>query len=151
MECSMYRLSVLALVSLMACPKTTTPEPAKPADKGPEITVAMPDSDAARAFARKMVKTTISDWSPTDDRAFQWESATFEPDGTFVAKAAIRAGGESVPCDEIGTWSIDKAVDKTHATLDWTVTKTDCATRSSGDKLRVAVRFEGDEISIAYR
>ena len=42
-------------------------------------------------------------------------------------------------------WSIDKAVDKTHATLDWTVTKTDCATRSSGDKLRVAVRFEGDD------
>ena len=150
MEYSMHRLSFLALTALMACPKPSAPE-AAPMDKGPEITVAMPDSDAARAFARKMLKADIQNWSPTDDRAFQWESVTFKPDGTFVAKAAIRAGGESVPCDEIGTWSVDKAVDKTHATMDWTVTKTDCATRSSGDKLRVAVRFEGDDVNIAYR
>jgi hypothetical protein len=135
----------------MACPKPSTPEVATPTDKGPELTVAMPDSDAARAFARKMLKANISDWSPTDDRAFQWESVVFKADGTFVAKAAIRAAGESVPCDEIGTWSVDKAVDKTHATMDWTVSKTDCATRSSGDKLRVSVKFEGDEINIAYR
>ena len=151
MEFSMHRLSAVLLAALIACPKSAPPEEAKPADKGPELTVAMPDSDAARGFARKMVKAELSKWSPTDDRAFVWESADFKADGTFVAKAAIRAGGESVPCDEIGTWSIDKAVDKTHATMDWTVTKTDCATRSSGDSLRVAVRFENAGISISYR
>jgi hypothetical protein len=143
---------VLPLLLISACakkPTETSPasEPAKP-----EITAEMPDSKEARKFAQRLIAYTLTEWSPTNDKAFMWDAVSFSADGNFTAQAALVASGERIACDEIGHWRIDKGVSTSTATMDWDIIKTDCPSREAPATLRVSFTFaENGTVKIAHR
>jgi hypothetical protein len=121
------------------------------APKGPVVTVNLPDGPDGSSFATLLVTTPVTNWSPTDDRSFQYGNLTFLGDGTFIAAAALSAGGESVPCQEGGSWSVEAVESPTIGTIEMTLEDTDCATRQPGGTQRIRISREADYYRIAYR
>ncbi len=138
------------LLSTLGCKKEVAAPPAQATPKAPALTAEMPDSPEARKFARGLLDNPITNWSPIDDRTFIYTSMSFAPDGTWTADAELTAGGESVPCKEVGEWSIDKAESEVKATMDWTIVKSSCA-RENGSTQRVSATRNEAQYKISYR
>lgn len=143
---------------LVACGKKQAPEPAgdqPAAAPAGELTAEMPDTPEAKAFAKRLVETTVTDWDPLGGASgveLRYKTLTFQPDGSWTAEAALTADFESFECKEVGTWSIDEAESDSAATMNWEVRKTTCPTREAGDALRVKMGIQkGGEYKIAFR
>ena len=130
-----------------ACGEKKAPEPA--AASADSITNADVPPEA-KAFANRLLKTTISSFNPTGATEFTYTAMTFNSDGTWVTKATLRLGGESVDCEETGSWLID-SMNGDSALMEWKVTQTNCPARASGTEQRVSVLLDGDDVKISYR
>ena len=137
-------LSALLLIS--ACGKKTTSEPvaAKAA-----FTAEMPDSPEAKKFARQLTGNPLVDVSPTGSSNFNL-TVTFGTDGSFTSTGQAELGGETLECEEVGTWRID-SMDSTKANMDWTLSKTNCPNRENGSTQRVLLEFTADDFKISFR
>lgn len=138
-------LALLTLASLGACgKKATEPEPAaaaKPAKA--KITADIPEGPDAQAFARKLIGVEVR-WSPTSSSDFTHTALRFAPDGTWSADALVRAAGEELPCNEVGSWQLDSVEGPDTGTLVWSVVKTSCASRDAGTEHRVWMKIDPD-------
>ena len=142
----------LSLVALCACGKkspSTEPAAAAAAKSGPAITAEMPDDASARQFAKQLVAQELTGLNPTGSSDFSL-SITFAGDGTWVSAGHAELGGETLDCQESGTWRIDE-MEGDKAVMDWTIAQTTCPNRSSGETQRVSVAFVGDTPKIAFR
>lgn len=141
----------LLLLLSIACAKQ--PPSAAPAatESGPSLNMALPDDANASVFATLLLATPVTDWSPIDDRSFLYEALTFSGDGTFAARAALSAGGESVPCTESGQWTLEAVESGTAGTISMTLASTDCATRAAESSQRIRLSREGERYRISYR
>ncbi len=140
-------LSALLLIS--ACGKKTTSEPVAAAPAKAEFTAEMPNSPEAKKFARQLTGAPLEDISPTGSSNFNM-SFTFDGDGSFTATGVAELGGETLECNETGTWRID-TMDSTKANMDWNITKTNCPNRDNGSSQRVLLEFTGDTHKISFR
>lgn len=151
----MRALATLALVGLAAgCGPKTPTESAGSTDTSAPITAQMPDTSNARAFASRLVQTTISNWSPISggDVELDYNSMTFAPDGSWTATATMEAAFEEFDCQETGTWIIDTATADDTATMDWEIGRTTCPMREAGSSLRVQMTIERKgEYQISFR
>ncbi|MFT5457706.1 MAG: hypothetical protein ACI9K2_004204 [Myxococcota bacterium] len=138
-----------SFLMLAACAK----QPGSPATPSPAsvLQVQLPAEAGAPDFARTLIGHPVTDWSPTGDRSFLYDTLTMAPDGSFSAAAHLAAGGETVPCTEAGTWSVEAVESETAGTIGLALAQTDCATRSAGTELRLRISREGDRYSISYR
>ena len=139
------------LLLMLACSKQAPSAAVQAAPEGPALDMSIPAGPDGSSFATLLVTTPVVNWSPTDDRSFQYSTLTFSGQGTFTAAAALSAGGESVPCQESGSWSVEDVESPTIGTIEMTLTETDCATRDSGFTQRIRLSRETDHYRIAYR
>lgn len=146
----MFRLTLLlALATVVACGgKEKKPETAPAGEAALEMPKDVPDDDASKAFARKLMKHKARDFRPTEASGAQlvYKTMTFNPDHTWVATALMTADGETFDCNERGTWKMDAADDRDTAHMDWKLEKSTCAGRPQEGNMRVHVRIsdEGD-------
>jgi hypothetical protein len=151
------RSPLAVLIAIVACgPKAATPEataaPAEP--EAPSVTARMPDTEAARAYAQRLLKTRIEGFEPTGDEGltFVWDTWTFAPDGTFNAAAHLASEEEKIPCKESGTWAIDTMPSADAADIDLVVTDTSCPARDAGTKKRVQISLlPGGDVRVGHR
>lgn len=145
----MFRLTVLlSLATLVACGgKKKEPETSGEV-AAVELPSDIPDDDASKAFARKLMKHKARDFRPTEASGAQlvYKTMTFNPDHTWVATALMTAQDETFDCTERGTWKMDKADDRDTAHMNWKLEKSTCAGRPQEGDMRVHVRItdEGD-------
>lgn len=139
-------LLLSALLCASACGKkntateaTAAPSSSTPAPSETALTAEMPDTPEARAFAKLLIKTEVTGLEPTggDDVVFEYTSLTFSADGRWKAEGYVEASFEKMECMEVGTWTIDEATRNDTATMNWTVSKTNCAMRENGTTQRV--------------
>jgi hypothetical protein len=134
-------LIVLPL-ALFACGGKKAPAPEQPAEAAPAeepLAATMPDTKEAKAFAGKLIETTVTDWQPISGSGakFVYEELTFAPSGDWSAKGYVEASFEKIECAESGTWEIAEVGSASQATMVWTVGKTSCPMREAGASTRV--------------
>ncbi len=146
----MRALVVLALVAAAGC-KKKQPEPAAEpsAPKKAQITAEIPEGAEARAFAEKLVANGLQDINPTGSSDFSM-TLEFRPDGHYAGKGHAELGGETLDCEETGTWRIEEMVDG-KARVEWTIVRTNCPNRDGGSSDRALVGFAGKEASVSFR
>jgi hypothetical protein len=137
-----------AAILLAGCPDKKAPEAAAAERADNAITIDIPAD--AKAFANKLLKTTVDRFNPTGSSEFTYTEMTFAGDGTWTAKGNLRLGGETIDCVEDGTWRID-SMNGDDAVMDWTLTKTNCPSRDSGTEQRVSMSIDGDNVKISFR
>lgn len=140
--------TIVFSLMLVACSKSA-PEPAAEARTTQPATEAgaqdhFPDTADGRAFADALTRLEITDLSPTGASEFIYRTMAFQRDGTWSADAELRVGGEEAPCRESGTWRVVDLTDADTATMVWTVTETNCATRNEGDETRLLLDISPD-------
>ncbi|TNE88605.1 MAG: hypothetical protein EP330_14640 [Deltaproteobacteria bacterium] len=160
------RTSVFAIslaLTLAACGKKTTPEPAAAAAETSEpapavaeaMTVAMPAGADAKKFTQNLVDANIRDFKPTGTGGsvqFVYKTLDFAGNGTWSADASVEANFEEIPCKESGTWTVEAVDSAQVGTITWTVDKTSCAMREGGESTRGQVTLgKGDEFTVAFR
>ena len=135
-------LMIVPLVSLLtACggEKVATPVAAA----GPKLTADadVPDDAQSKAFALTLISADTTDFSPSDASGakFEYTRFSFRGDNTWVAEGYVEAMDERMDCTESGTWSMSAAESANKASMNWTVTKTNCAGRDNGSETRVLV------------
>lgn len=147
-----YALALLTLAAgcgkKAAEPEAAAEAPAEEAAPAPAaMSAQMPDTKEAKAFAKTLVGTTVSNWSPLDGSGgggeLEYKEMTFDPSGSWAANAVLELGMDTVDCKESGTWAIDEAESKETATMSWKLDKTDCPSRETGVDLRVKMSITG--------
>ena len=117
--------------------------------------MTLPAGSDARKFAQNLIDTEIADFKPTGvggSVQFVYETLAFTGDGTWNAQAAVEANFESIPCAESGDWTLEDAESASVGTITWTVSKTNCAMRETGESTRGQVTLgKGTGFSVAFR
>jgi len=148
-------LVVLLLAVAPGCGKKAPPEaPTDAEPPPPRFTAEMPDTADAKAFAKRLVDTTVTNWDPVSGEGaeFTFTALSFQPDGVWHADAVMKASFEEFDCKETGSWRIDEAESSDTATMEWTVVKTTCPMRESGASQRVKMTIaKGGTYKIAFR
>ncbi|MBN2798816.1 MAG: hypothetical protein JXX28_06660 [Deltaproteobacteria bacterium] len=147
-------LSLLPALLLTACgPKEAAPvAPAEAAP--PPITVEMPDTSEARAFADNLVHTAIRDWAPIQGSEVRltYSSMNFDLDGTWRANGLMKASFEEFDCQESGSWHIGEATTERNATVAWEIGRTTCPTREVGTTQRVELTIaKNGDVAVQFR
>jgi hypothetical protein len=149
--------TLLPLVLLLsACgEKTSAPTAtASASTSAPSAQADVPKDAASQSFAAKLLKYPIKDFSPSDNGGvqFSYKTLTFRADNTWSADASMVADGETVDCNESGTWSMDPAENPNLATMDWKLQKTSCAGRPTDEVMHVKVEISNEgEYKILFR
>ncbi len=141
---------LFAVTALTACGEKKAPASAGSTPTKASFTADIPEGSAAKAFAGKLLKTTVSDFNPTGSSEFVYTAMNFVGDGTWNAAGNLSLGGESVDCSEAGTWRID-AMDGDNAVMDWKTEKTNCPSRDAGIEQRVSMSISGEDYKISFR
>lgn len=139
---------------IVGCSKQAPPEPAAETDVPPEPQAEAqaeaaapshyPGTADARAFVDALTALEVTGLNPTGASEFTYQTMSFDADGTWSAEAQIDVGGETAPCRESGTWVLDEVTDADTATMVWTLTETNCATRNAGDETRLQMDIASD-------
>lgn len=114
----------------------------------------VPDDDASRAFANKLLTNDVIDFKPTDnnsDAAFIYKTVHFKANNTWDAVAKMYAQGEEIDCAERGTWEMDKADSNTEASMTLTVNYTNCPGRPDTNIMRLKFTFDNGGWRIGFR
>lgn len=104
-----------------------------------------PSDSKSKAFIKALLNTGLTNFSP-DAEGLKYKTMTFNADNTFRVDAALTAMDEEIECAESGKWTMDAAESKTTASMNWSITSSDCPTRSTPIELRVKVLIEKNEI-----
>ena len=145
-------LATLAALSIGGCKKTNSTPAAAAAEPAPaksKLTVEMPDDPAARKLAEDLIAKGLKRLNPTGSSDFSMDF-TFAGDGTWTATGEADLAGETLDCEENGTWKIDEMVEA-KGRIEWAIEKTNCPNRNNGDTQRALVGFEGDEAKVSFR
>lgn len=142
-------LPLLVLPTLVACGNKKEAAPAAAAEAAPALTVEMPEDPGAKKFAKQLIDTKVENLNPTGSSDFKM-AMSFQPDGTWTGTGFAELGGETLDCDEVGTWKID-TMDGESALMDWTITKTNCPNRENGASQRVQFQFAGTTYKVSFR
>jgi hypothetical protein len=145
-------LSGLFIASfLFACGEKAGGPAAAGAAKGLPSGADVPDDANSKAFARALVSSNTSNFSPTDapGAKFRYTSLQFRGDNTWVASGYVEAMDERMECVESGSWTMNPADSPTKATMSWALDKTNCAGREAGESTRVQVTLGSGKISEA--
>ncbi|NCG20793.1 MAG: hypothetical protein GWP91_17430 [Rhodobacterales bacterium] len=146
----MRTITVLTVLLLIAsCGKKTATETAAVAPPRSAFTAEMPDSPEAKKFAKQLTGSPLRGVSPTGSSNFNLH-LTFAADGSFTSTGQAELGGETLECEEVGTWRID-SMDGIKANMDWTLAKTNCPNRENGSTQRVLLEFTADDFKISFR
>ena len=137
-------LAALLLVS--ACKKK---EETPAAAKGPQITASIPDSPEARQFAKKLISAEVSGLNPTGSSDLSM-TIHFKGDGSWTSVGHAELGGETLDCDEVGSWEIDQ-MEGAKAVMNWTITKTTCPNRENNQAQRVQMEFTDTTYKVSFR
>lgn len=141
--------SVVVALTLAACGGKKAPETPEPAEAPKaEITAEIPEGPDAKKFTRALADSGLQDLAPSGSSDFSM-SLQFALDGTYTGEGVAELGGETLECTETGTWSID-SMDGEQASMNWTITKTNCPNRTNGDTQRVAVQL-GNPPKVSFR
>lgn len=135
-------------LSLVACKKKEAAPAAAPAPAEPEMTVQMPHEAEAKKMAEKLVANGIQNANPTGSTDFSMDYS-FKPDGNWSSKGHAELGGETLDCQETGTWKIEEMVEE-KARVEWTIVRTNCPNREAGSE-RGLVGYEGKIATVTYR
>jgi hypothetical protein len=111
----------------------------------------LPQDKTSKNFAKALVATQITKFSPTDDRLLKYDTMSFEADASWSSQAVVEIMDERLECVESGGWSMEPANSDTKATLTWTVDGTNCAGREAGDVQRAVVDLEGGGFNLSFR
>lgn len=143
-------LTAVALLSIAACKKKPQ-EPAAAPEPEPkvELSVEMPREAAAMKLAERLVADGLTGVNPTGSSEFSM-NFTFHPTGNWSGKGHAELGGESLDCEEAGTWKID-TMEGDKGIVQWAIVRTNCPNRNGGDVQRALVGFEGKEHTISFR
>lgn len=150
---------LIPLLSLAACGKKAAPEAAA-ATAAPEpapasISVKMPGGADSKSFAKALIDLEVINWKPEGAGSsvrFIYKTADFKADGTWRAEASVEANFEEIPCVESGSWSIAAVESSQVGTIEWTVTKTNCAMREAPIEKRGQVTMgKGSTFAVAFR
>ena len=150
----------LTLAILFACGPKATPQPvtaavAEAAPTGASLASArLPGDAASQAFAKRLVTTPITDFSPTEGGAisFSWTRVTFGGDNAWRAEGRMRdPEGESVSCTESGTWELEPAEGENVAIVALAQAQGDCPGRPSTGTARYRLLAEGDGWKVQVR
>ena len=139
-------------IALAACGPKAPVAPSAAAEVAPAIT--MDASGAAATFIGKWASTTVTNFTVASGSGGEvvYSTMSFTGAGTWSANATFEAQGEEFPCTESGTWAVASADSGTSATIEWTVAKTNCATRETGGTTRAAVTLQKNgDYDIAFR
>jgi hypothetical protein len=143
---------LLLILALAGCKKEAAPEAAADSSEAP-ITAAIPDSADAKTFARALVHTQVTGFHAVSSvgAGLVYDALTFAPDGTWSAKATVKAADETFECAESGQWTIDEVSSASVATMNWILDTSNCATREPGATQRVQVTLGKDQPVIEFR
>jgi hypothetical protein len=136
---------VLALIAAPACAgKNKNVETAPNIDEKVERATT-PDDKNSELFAERLLSFPATDFRPTDGSgaSFTYRTMKFRGKGNaWESDAEMNAGGETIQCQEFGTWTMDPAEDETTAMMTWKMEKTTCAGRPSTADMRVKVTID---------
>lgn len=145
------RVALAALVLSTSACKKASPEPAAAPEAEPkaEMAVEMPREPAAMKLAERLVADGLSGVNPSGSSDFSM-AFTFQPNGHWAGKGHAELGGESLDCEETGTWKID-TMEGEQGIVQWSIVRTNCPNRTAGDMQRALVGFQGKEATISFR
>jgi hypothetical protein len=151
----MHTLLLMALVLTGCGPKKPAANNGTAGD-GSALTEAtkVPNDDASRAFAQKLLTHDIIDFQPADnntDAKFIYKTVHFKADNSWNAVAKMYAQGEEVDCAERGTWEMDPADNATTAAVNLSVNYTNCPGRPQENILRLKMSYDGGSWKISFR
>lgn len=142
-------LLTAAALTVTACkkkePEVAAPEPAPKA----EMSVKMPREAAAKKLAEKIVANGLERVMVTGTSDFTMDF-TMKGDGKWSGVGLAKLGGETLECQETGDWEIAE-MNGEKGVIEWTIVRTNCPNRTSGDSQRALVGFEGKEATISFR
>ena len=110
-----------------------------------EAAANVPSDSKSKAFVKALLKTGLSGFTP-DAEGLTYKTMTFKADNTFQVDAALTAMDEEIECTESGKWTMDAAESKITASMNWSITSSDCPTRSTPIELRVKVLIDKNEV-----
>ena len=143
-------LLVTAALLFTACKKKeAAPAAAPAAAPKTELAVQMPHEASAKKLAEKLIANGLENVNPTGSSDFSMKY-TFKPDGHWSGDGHAELGGETLDCDETGTWRIEEMVEE-KGRVEWTIVRTNCPNREAGAVQRALIGFEGKEASISFR
>ena len=105
----------------------------------------MSQGQQEQGIVKALLKTGLSGFTP-DAEGLTYKTMTFKADNTFQVDAALTAMDEEIECTESGKWTMDAAESKTTASMNWSITSSDCPTRSTPIELRVKVLIDKNEV-----
>lgn len=146
--------TAITSIAAMGCGPKAPPVAAADAAASATQAITMEASGEALAFIKAWTATSVTNFTVAAGSGGDvvYGTLDFTPAGTWSASATFSAAGEEFPCTESGDWTVASADSASAATIEWTVTKTTCATRESGTTTRAAITLKkGGEYDISFR
>jgi len=144
---------VVSLIAVAGCKKEESSTAAvKPVEDRVKWGDQVPDTEASKVFAEKLVMAEIKNLRVTDDGAvLTYRNMKFDANGSWLANGDVKIDDEKMECTESGTWTMEEAESPTTSRLDYTIDKTNCAGRTAGDTQRASMDLGGAEPDIRFR
>lgn len=123
------------------------------ADVAAAATPVVPDDANSKKYAAKLLEVEIKDFSPSDGAGakFEYTVMKFAGDNSWSADGYVEIADERMECVESGKWTMDAATSATEATVNWTVDKTDCPGRESGQETRAVLKLTKSGVEAIFR
>ncbi len=156
----MSRLSFsLALLLTAGCgPRsgetTSSGEAAEaPAASSKSLGDQVPSDSTSQGFARKLVGLAIQNHKAVDGDGVTlvYSTLSFEGDGSWNANGAVEVMDETMECTESGSWTMSEATSATVASVEWTVSETNCAGREPEAAQRAEVTLSKSDWELKFR
>lgn len=143
---------LLSLLLVGACAKKGEETSSNP-NTATSAATKLPEGNNAKSYAEKLLRIPVTNWKPiaNGEADFVYKRMTFSADNTWAANAQMTAQGETVDCQESGTWVMESAEAENIATMEWTVQKTNCPGRNENSIIRVKATIKDGEYDIMFR